>query len=106
MCLRTWFNQSHTCPVCRAVVTSHEAVSGSAADYERAQRRQERRRERLQRAQMQHDARLARQYMIQDLLEAREMSALVAIREVTGLVAHDTEEHVFVVEYDIDQINW
>lgn len=94
VCLRTWFNHSHTCPVCRAEVTSHDAVSGSVADYERAKRRQERRRERVQRSQMQHDARLARAFMIQELLDSR-------LRE-----AIESRETGIVVEYDLDQINW
>lgn len=70
-CLRKWFNESHTCPVCRTPVTSHQAVNGSVADYERAQRRQERRRERVRRAQMAHDAGYARRLQIQQVLDLR-----------------------------------
>lgn len=120
LCLRTWFNQSHTCPVCRAEVTSHEAVSGSAADFERALQRQERRRERQRRAQMQYDARMARDMMRMEALQAEydaRMVRDVLVRDWTGAsnlppivgirqVGESHGEQVFVVEFDIDQINW
>lgn len=68
VCLRRWFNESHSCPICRAEVTSHEAVYGSQDDFDRAKRRQERRRQRLLRIQAEHDARLARQLEVREVV--------------------------------------
>jgi hypothetical protein len=60
LCLRKWYNQSHTCPVCRTPVTDHAAVNGTEQDFLKAQGRQERRKKRQREEQEAMDERMAR----------------------------------------------
>ncbi len=97
-CLRTWFNENHSCPICRAPVTDHAAINGSAADYERAQRRQERRRERVRLAQIEYDTRVARALQMREL---RGLHALIRHARAVPVPVHlpepddDREPRVF-----------
>lgn len=104
MCLRTWFNQSHSCPVCRAEVTSHDCVSKPREDYERAKRRQERRRQRLLRTQAEYDARVARDLLVRDFLDARQAltDAVHYVESIPGPPVDLTSDVVVSFQFFLD----